>query len=482
MRLGNNRAMVNLVKDVKSIRRLMCDSGDLVVREIPGAGVAAVYFDGMLNLEGLERSVVEPIVRSGGSFERTEEGVRNLLYTGVTLRPETALADTVVDVASGECLLLIEGCEKYFVLMLRKLPVRPVAEPPTSAVLKGPREGFVEDIKTNMVLLRKRFHSGKLVFETAKIGRFTDTAIAIGYVKGIADETLVKTVKAKISAVDVDGIIDSSYVAKLLEGRRYSVFRQTGTAEKPDIVAAKLLEGRIVILVDGSPIALTLPFLLLEDFQDTQDYFKRATRASVLRIMRLIAVFFAVFLPAAFVALQSYQFQILPLKLLITVLNSIKGIPFSPILEMLIALLLFDVLNEASVRMPRYVGMAISVVGAIILGDTAVQAGLLSSLTVLITALSGIGLYAIPDEVGTFSVIRLFLVIVAGTSGLFGIVVGAVALAAYLVSLEVFGVAYLAPFAPLTVSDLKDSVIKLEQPDLKTRPASLGIRNRTRQK
>ena len=144
MRLGNNRAMVNLVKDVKSIRRLMCDSGDLVVREIPGAGVAAVYFDGMLNLEGLERSVVEPIVRSGGSFERTEEGVRNLLYTGVTLRPETALADTVVDIASGECLLLIEGCEQYFVLMLRKLPVRPVISAFTATATKEVRDDVID--------------------------------------------------------------------------------------------------------------------------------------------------------------------------------------------------------------------------------------------------------------------------------------------------------------------------------------------------
>jgi len=193
-----------------------------------------------------------------------------------------------------------------------------------------------------------------------------------------------------------------------------------------------------------------------------------------------LGVFFAIFLPGMFVAFQSHQYQLLPLKLLVTIINSTTGIPFSPVTEMLIALVLFEVLGEASVRMPRFLGMAMSVVGGIILGETAVNAGILSSLTVLITALSSIGLYAIPDEVGTFSVIRLIFVFVGASLGTYGILISSIVICVYVASLESYGVPYLAPFAPLVPKDLKNSVLKLSMVDIPERTSSLGLKNKTR--
>ena len=219
------------------------------------------------------------------------------------------------------------------------------------------------------------------------------------------------------------------------------------------------------IIVDGSPMVLTLPFMLVEDFHDSEDYYRRPVRTALIRIMRLLGVFFAVLLPSVYVALTSYQYQFLPVELMVTILNATQGIPFSPIVEMLIALVFFEVLGEASVRMPRYFGMAISVVGGIILGETAVSAGVMSSLTVLIVAMSGIGLFAIPDEVGTFAVIRIALVLVGATLGLFGVVLASVALIARMASLNLNGVDYLAPFAPVVAGELPDAVTKLSKKD-----------------
>lgn len=466
----------------KKIKKGFYESEDLVLRrvELQNREVLLCYFEGMIQAQQLDLGVVTPMVECREEFTPDIKGLNTILRTGVGLKAMESLVEALPEVGSGECMMCMSDSEEFFILSLRGYAIRAVTEPPTSAVLKGPREGFTEDLKTNMVLLRRRFRSTKLVFRTAKVGRYTDTGVCVAYLKGVAEDSLAERILKRIREIDIDGVIDSSYVAKFLEKRPYSIFRQNGTAEKPDIVAGKMLEGRVAVFVDGSPIALTLPFIFLEDFQDSSDYYKRAVRTTILRVMRLIAVFFAILLPAMVVALEMHQFQLLPVKLLITVMNSMSGIPFDPLLEMLLALLLFEVLGEASVRMPRYVGMAISIVGAIVLGETAVNAGILSSVTVLVTALSGIGLYAIPDEVGTFSVIRLALTALSGATGIFGIVLGSITVIAYLVSMEVYGAPYMAPLAPMIGPDLKDTFFKVDLKDMKKRPYSIPQRNKRR--
>ncbi len=221
---------------------------------------------------------------------------------------------------------------------------------------------------------------------------------------------------------------------------------------------------------------------MIEDFEDSQDLYKKPALVDVPRLVRLFGVFFALFLPAAFVAVQSHQYQILPLQLMITILDATGGIPFSPTLEMIIALLLFEILSEASIRMPKHVGMALSVVGAIVLGQTAVEAGFLSSLTVLIVAMSGIGIYTVPDQVGTISTLRLFAVVVAGLLGVYGILLFTLAVLAYLSEMSSFGVPYLAPFAPIEGDDIKDALLKQSLRDRRKRPYSYMLHNKTRVK
>jgi spore germination protein KA len=242
-----------------------------------------------------------------------------------------------------------------------------------------------------------------------------------------------------------------------------------------------MLEGRVGILVDGSPIALTVPFLFIEDFQDSGDYYRRDYRATVLRLVRLFGSFVAILLPALFVAVQKYQYQVLPLKFLITILNSTSGIPLTPTLEMLFVVLLFEILNETSLRMPKYVGMALAVVGALVLGETAVNAGIVSTPAILIMAISGISIYAIPELVETTSILRLICLVVAGSLGAYGIILLVAFIFCYLCSMDNYGVPYTAPYSPFIANDLQDGVYMDSVIGMTNRPKALGSKNERRQ-
>ena len=370
--------------------------------------------------------------------------------------------------------------EGYIILGTKKVALRAVSEPQTSIAVKGPREGFIEDIKTNMGLIRRRFKTPDLMFVMLEAGRRSGTAVAIAYLKGIADERVVKKAEERIRAADIDGVPDSSYIAKFLAERPRSLFKQAGTTEKPDILCAKMLEGRIAVLVDGSPIVLTLPYLLAEDFQSAQDYFVSPYRATASRWLRMGAACTAVFLPAFYVAAELFRLRLLPFDLLMTVAGGVRSIPLSPGLELFFLLLVLEVLIEASVRMPKYVALALSVIGALVLGDTAVKAGLVSSPAIIIVALSGISAYTVPDLTGTLSLVRLAFIVAAGSIGTYGILLLAALLAYYLVTTDSYGVPLLAPFSPLIRSDLKDTLYKAELFSLWHRPRVLRGKNERR--
>lgn len=385
-------------------------------------------------------------------------------------------------IASGDVGLIIDGAEDYFVLSLRDYKTRGITEPPVSTVLRGPREGFVEDMKVNMTMLRRRFKTSDLVFDLMQVGKYSGTQIAIAYLDGVADKNIVDKIKQRISEINCDGIVDSSYIARYIEDNKHSLFNQIGTAEKPDIIAGKMLEGRVAIICDGSPTVLTLPFVLFEHFQSSEDYYIKSYRATATRILRVIAMIIAISLPAAYVALQEFQYHMFPLKLLVVIMNSLQGVPLTPTIEMIVLLLVFEILNEASVRMPRYVGTALSIVGAIVLGESAVSAGLLSVPTLLVTATSTIGLYCVPDEVDAGSILRILFVAVAGVLGIFGLILAVFALFAYMVSLKNYNTSYLAPFSPMLPLDMQDGVTKANLTDMKKRPFAIPTKNRVRAK
>lgn len=444
-----------------------------------GTKCAALYADGVTDKELLGELIAKPLSHYAG--EKSFETISKTIAAPENKECDD-IAELVKEILDGNTVLLIDGIEKAVVAGVKSVPTRAVTEPPTDIAIKGPRAGFVEDLKTNVAMLRTRLKTPDLLFKTLTVGKRSGTKIILCYLQNIAKEETVQEIEERLGKIDIDGVPDSSYIALFLAKRKHSIFKQTGTTEKPDILAAKMLEGRIGVIVDGSPIALTLPYLVMEDFQSSEDYFVSAHRASFTRFIRIFSLVISIYLPAFYVAAQLFKIQILPLGLLLTIASSIQGLPLSPSLEMFLTLLLLEVLTEASVRMPKYVGMALSVVGALVLGDTAVNAGILSTPAILIIALSGICLYTVPNLIETTSLIRLIMLLAAGSIGPYGIILFTAFLLYYLFSSESYGAPLLAPFSPLVAHDLKDGIVKYSLEGLNKRPVLLRGKNKTRLK
>lgn len=334
----------------------------------------------------------------------------------------------------------------------------------------------------NLGLVRKRLKSEKLKVEMIKCGKRSETAVAIIYIEGVCEKSLPEKVKKQIEANEIDLVPDSSYIAQFISKKPRSVFKRNGTSEKPDIFCAKVCEGRVGIIADGSPIALTVPYMIVEDMQSAEDYYALSYRSTIIRFLRLFGIIIGLFLPALYVSAQLFKIQLIPFQLLLKISSSISGLPLSPSVEMFITLFVLEILNEASIRMPKYVGLALSVVGALVLGDTAVKAGIISTPAIIIIALSALCLYTTPDLVETTTTLRWLYLIIAGSIGPFGIVVFTAFILCYLVTEQSYGVPLLAPFAPLVKNDLYDSMVKSNMYSLKNRPKSLKTADKVRLK
>ncbi len=479
------KALFNDIKTNLENFKKYLPSEDILTYEFTtadGVDCAILYADGIVNKQLLGDLVARPLSRKTAKTEGktvSEEFIQKAL-----LFPELKTADTYEDggkeILDGNSLLLVDTLSVGFVVGAKLIPNRAVMEPPTDVAVKGPREGFIEDVKTNMALVRKRLKTPNLQFQTVRAGKQSDTAVSLCFLEGITPARLVQEIKKKIESIRIDHIADSSYIATLISPRKHSVFRSVGTTEKPDVFCAKVAEGRLGILVDGSPIALTLPYALNEDLQSSEDYFVSPFSASIFRFLRLLALFVAILLPAFYVSAQLFKMQLLPLGLTLTIASSAQDLPLSPSMEMFVVLLLLEILKEASIRMPKYVGMSLSVVGALVLGETAVSAGFLSTPAIIVVAFSGICLYTVPNFVETGSILRWLFLLVAGSVGPFGIVLLFAFVCYYLLSADAFGMPLLAPFSPLTAPDIRDTVVKYGMQSLTQRPRILKSKNRTR--
>ena len=382
--------------------------------------------------------------------------------------------EMVQEILDGKIVLFTNFSDEILAIDFLKFPTRVPSEPPTSPVIQGPREGFVEDLQTNITLLRRRIKSPDFTIETLRVGSVTQTKVCVGYIKGISNKKVVRKIIKRLKEIEVDGILDSYNIVSFLQDKPNSLFRQIGNSEKPDVVVSKLLEGKACIIVDGSPIVLTIPFIFLEDIQNSNDYYTNHHYSSFVRVIRLFGLMISLIAPGFYLALQIYHYNILPLNFLITIADTTQGLPFTPFLEILFIFLLFQILYEVSLRLPSYLGLATSVVGALILGDTGVKAGLISPPGVIIVALSKIALYTIPEEASQVTVLQLLFIIFGGSLGLVGIISGLVYFANYLNTIDSYGTPYLAPYSPRIQNDLQDAIFSKPLVQIKTRPKSFN--------
>ena len=391
-------------------------------------------------------------------------------------------SQVIEKILEGCVILCLEGEKDFVSIDIQSFPKRVPSEPPTSPVIRGPREGFTEDIKTNITLLRRRFYTKNLVLREIKVGKFSQTKVVVSYLDKIVDKKIVKEVIKRLKKIEIDGIIDSFYIEKYLQGRPYSFFKTVGNSEKPDVVAAKMLEGRVSIIVDGSPIVLTLPFIFIEDLQSSNDYYTNHYYATLIRYIRLIGLFLSIAASGSYLALRLFHFNVIPTKFLITISDTTQSIPFTPFVELLFISLLFQILYEVSLRLPSYLGLATSIVGALILGDTGVNAGLISPPGVIVVALSKIAVYALPDQASQITFLQFVFLILGGSLGIFGIIGGMIYIINYLNSIDSYGAPYLAPYSPRVQPDLKDGLIKQSIIKMNKRPMSFSVEDRVRQK
>lgn len=473
--------MTTLEKNIKGVKDVLT-SQDIIVFEfesLKGKKFAAIYADGLADKQLLGELVIKPLREV--ERDATLEDVKKTLASP-EVKDGKKIKDAINEVSDGNAVLFVDGEKDFYIIGLKNPPGRSVAEPPTQVTIKGPREGFTEDIKVNLGLVRKRLKSEKLKIKMLKAGTRSETAVAMIYLDGICADGLPEKLEKQIAAHEIDIVPDSSYISRFISGKPRSLFKRNGTSEKPDIFCAKICEGRVGLIVDGSPIALTVPYMLIEDVQEAEDYYSLSYRATIIRVLRVFALVIGMLLPALYVSAQLFKIQLIPFQLLLKISSSISGLPLSPSIEMFLTLFVLEVLNEASVRMPKYVGLALSVVGALVLGDTAVKAGIISTPAIIIIAFSAICLYTTPDLVETSTTLRWIFLIIAGSLGPFGLAIFGAFLISYLVTEQSYGVPYLAPFAPIIKNDLYDSMVKANLYTLDKRPKAFNLKNAVRLK
>ena len=469
----------------RRFKNLFANCIDFISQEVNlknGKVIKLFFIDNMIDKALVSKEIVGSLLQMDETAQANFQSIKkHVSIAGLT--EGTGFQKAQEDVLSGMVVIWadwFEG-EKFLSAPSQGYKMRSVAEPPTSAVQRGPREGFTEDINTNLSLIRRRIKSTDIKFEEAKLGRYTDTKIVISYLSSVADKKVVEEVKKRLSKINIDGIVDSFYIESLISPRQSKLFKQVGNTEKPDVAVSKLLEGRIAILVDGSPIVLTVPFIFLEDLQSGDDYYGHAAHATFIRFIRVLGIIISITLPGIYVALQSFHYGILPIDFLISIQTSIEGLSYPPLIEILVVLFLFEILNEASIRMPKYSGMALSIVGALVLGDTAVQAGLISPPAVIMVAISGITMFTVPSQNYIASILRFIFTVIGGVTGFYGLLTAFMFLIAYLLTLDAFGAPYFAPYAPNIESDKKDGIFKKRLAEFKTRPKSIPNINKVRQ-
>jgi spore germination protein KA len=383
-------------------------------------------------------------------------------------------------ILSGKAALFIDGYDTVLLIEAQGFSSRNVTEPDTESVVRGPREGFNENIEVNTGLIRRKVINSNLLFEKFTLGKQTHTKIRIAYIAGIANEKIVEEVKKRLQKIDIDAILESGYIEQLIEDHPYSIFPTVGNSEKPDIIAAKLLEGKVAILCDGTPFVLSVPYLFIENLQVSEDYYSRPYFASAIRLLRLLALFLTVATPALYVALTSYHHAMIPTILLTSMAAAEEAIAFPVLIETLLIGTAFEILREAGVRLPRPVGSAISIVGALIIGEAAVQASLVSAPMVIAMALTGISSFIVPSVNDAVVLSRLFFVLMAGVLGLYGMLISFLIILTHMCSLRSFGTPYLTPHAPIIFREWKDTLIRAPLWRMNLRPQSTTWQHQSR--
>jgi len=481
-----------LETNLAKIKEILGDSQDVIVRkiEIRRTKVAVVYLEGLADYATINDFILKPFILESRQTEPNKNyspnELYNKLYFNCTPAGEVTEAEDfdqlVFLILTGVGAVLIDGMNKAFMVSVKGWPQRSISEPDIEAVIRGPREGFTETLRSNTALIRRRIRDPNLRVITTQIGRRSKTDVAIAYIKGVADPELVDEVKKRLETIDIDVVMESAYIEQLIEDNWWSPFPTIQETERPDKVAASLAEGRVAIIVDNTPFVLLVPANINMFMVSPEDSYVRWTGGSFVRLLRFGANFIAMLLPGLYIALTSFHPEMLPTGLALSIAATKEAVPFPAYAEAFIMELSLELLREAGIRLPGPISQTIGIVGALVVGTAAVQANLVSPVMVIVVAFTAIAAFSVPTV--SFGVairqIRFVFMIFATFLGLYGIMLVFLLLLSHLACLKSFGLGYLEPFAPLTTSDLKDVMIRLPLAAMHSRPAILGTKDSSR--
>lgn len=446
-------------------------SPDVVFRELLLANgklkACVVYIVGLVQTSVINRQILNTLLsiddqaKIGQDSKLIDHITFQLLPVGHVsqISDKKLLTEAVLN---GNTLLLFDGQSCAISVSTTGGQRRSIQEPSSEVEVRAPRESFVEYMIINQAMIRRKLKNSSLRFLTMRIGKKTNTQVAIAYLHGVADPTLVEEVKQRLNKIEIDGVLESLYIEQFISDTPFSIFPQIDHTERPDRVCAMLMEGRIAILVDGTPWVLIVPAVFFQFLTSVGDYYSNYVFASFVRILRFVAFIFALVVPSFYIALTTMHQEMFPTALVLQIAGARSGVPFPAIVEALLMELSFELLREAGIRLPKAAGQAVSIVGALIIGQAAVEAGIVSPIMIIVVALTGISSFAIPSyELGSaLRVLRFPLMIVASILGIPGITVALLVFLTYLVSLSSFGVPYFSPFTPLHKKDLKDTIFR----------------------
>ena len=490
-RLNTDRQLTtSLGENTEMFRTVLRNDHTIVYREIENMHVAGfhaclIYIEGMVSTDITNKNIISPIMNTELMLQQKDCDILDKLKSKVICTnkiSKTGNTDELfLALFYGDAVLLVEGSDEALVINCKSWPERPLEEPDMEKILRGPKEGFSESIMVNLSLLRRKLKTPDLKFQFRDIGVRSRTRVCICYIDTLVNGKILLELESRLDKIDIDSIISSNYIEELIRDCPLSPFKTIGNTERPDVVAAKLLEGRIAVFVDGTPTVLTLPFVFMEYFQVAEDYYDNFYFSSINRILRCLGEFFTSSIPAIYIALITYHQEMIPTPLLLSIIAARQGVPFPTVIEAIILLFIFEIIREASIRMPTPMGQSVSIVGALVLGQAAIEARMFSAPMVIIVAATGItGLLTLKLK-GASIVIRLALMLLASFMGLYGYIFGVIGALIFLFSMRSFGAPYMLEYGSVNPVDLKDTFIRAPWWYMNFRPKQIAAKNVIRQ-
>lgn len=429
-----------------------------------------IFIKDYINSDLLQRDFIKPLLSMDYSMLANEDVIEYLptLNNSVCNDIDTAVASVI----EGKTIFLVDGVNFAVVCNIIEIEKRSISEPEGEKNVKGPHDGFVESLTTNITLLRRKIKNSKLKFKSMVLGSITNQNLAISYVEGIANEEIINLLYNKVKDIKTDGLLSIGHIQQMIADSKYSLFPQYIATERVDKAVAALLEGKMIVLLDGVPFILIAPVSFFSFFQAPDDYSTNWISGTITRLIRMLGLITTLALPGLYISITAFQYYLIPLNILVPLGKSRSSVAFPPAVEALLMEFTIQMLREASIRLPTYISITIGVVGGIIIGQAAVAAGIVSNLFIIVVGIMVIASYVTPNyDFGlALTVTRLIIIIMTSIFGIVGMITCFSLLLMYLLSLESLGQPYFMPVMPFKLSDLKDSLVRMPMEFMKTRP------------